>query len=705
MMSRCTKKTRRRQQQHWKRQHLIFSIRNGDNKTINFQLGENNPPNASDGHSSNSNSCPRWNDIIDTITVGVTNRTNNAAHTRSSTDRNSHRKACFLSRIRHFPTGERNHVLITPAAMKYCVMLILFIGCVATCPSEALKSTSFATSLTIQPSYRNNILSKVGFVPSIPNFFSHETNNRRGIKTQQTLLFLTSESANDSQSFHYALEVEDAKGRSKRSVHKLEMEHLKGRSTRSMQKKEKKNKKRARKQSSNGKKQPNPVGGPSTRDRKKRHRRSKLITPETTEMPPWLAQYENDNLLDPFIQEEVGNKIHYEHDTEPQYQNTQHNEISRDLSAIYQESSISNKHNTNNMKEFQNAKAQMQRLQLAMSGIFYRPQSTAATSHPDAISYFTPSEIHEVLDSIRVASNSNPNLMSGCADFLYLMLTLEEEGVLSSDFLSDPWTNDDTDDDINAKEETKGVGTNLGHEPHSIMTRDVLVAAAFHYCDCVRARKAGVYNYVRRAMEASLDLRKLEQRHELWLPPAVSDGEDEIEVDQGLGAHPTTQTVNPQIDDSAMLARHTTSVRSGKVAVEEYGEESAKIAAGAARLKRAEIMATTLNANESTKLKDSSKPSTVVSSSASPSQTLKRNSKASNDDSAILRSFLVSLSEDWRSLVIRSAACLYRLRGIADADEDANQGRNSSRPTMLSTTSMRTARDALRIYGKSLHTA
>ena len=60
-----------------------------------------------------------------------------------------------------------------------------------------------------------------------------------------------------------------------------------------------------------------------------------------------------------------------------------------------------------------------------------------------------------MLDSIRVASHSNSKLMDGCADFLYMMLTLEEEGKLTSDFLSNErWDDDNIDDVVDEWSET-----------------------------------------------------------------------------------------------------------------------------------------------------------------------------------------------------------------------------------------------------------
>ncbi|KAL7457618.1 hypothetical protein ACHAWC_009215 [Mediolabrus comicus] len=370
---------------------------------------------------------------------------------------------------------------------------------------------------------------------------------------------------------------------------------------------------------------------------------------EESSMPPWLSQYEDDNL--------IGDSYHYN----PQQQHISENDA-ESLSALTSFADL--KDNFDDRKQ-NNVMTPMQRLQLAMSGIFYHPDTDdkpSAMLLPNAISYFTPLEIKEVLDAIRFASHSNEKLMAGCADFLYLMLTLEEEGMLTNEFLeNERWDDDDIDnssiDDWNARYRTS-TNSRGGVEPHSIMTRDVLIAAAFHYCDCVRARKAGVYEYVRQAMKApveqpvSRELEKMENNR-----GRRSSRLDEIQNDE-VDESPTSESFVPM---TTAITR-----RRGKSPIERYGKESVDIAAGAARLKRAEIMVTSVN---------------------------RRNPIPSNSDAETLRSFLVTLSEDWRGLVIRSAACLYRLKGIEDLPESNNNSR-----VVLSTTTMRTARDALRVY-------
>lgn len=401
----------------------------------------------------------------------------------------------------------------------------------------------------------------------------------------------------------------------------------------------------------------------SSRRSKRRRRGSKTAKVASasaksvqSSMPPWLSQFEYDNFDNPSLHalsslEESESPIIYSRKESKQHQNPE--------SSSQLNNSLAHK---------------MQRLQLAMSGSFHPSYTTSDSSIPNAISFFSPTDIHDVLDAIRVSSQSNANLMAGCADFLYLMLSLEEEGVLSNgpgrsnaDF--EVWE-DEEDFEFNHDYKQKKP------DPHSIMTRDVLVAAAFHYCDCVRARKAGVYDYVRQAMEANLDSQrwKMEeeqrQQRQFWLPSASDEKE--------RGDHATST------ENTAIFVKKVT--HRGKNSIESYGEESTKIAAGAARLKRAEIMATT------TKHYDSSQSTSVT----------KRSINTSSGDDAILRSFLVSLSDDWRALVIRSSACLYRLKGIVDDDSDNEGGGKSAGKyngsMVLSSTTIQTARDALRVY-------
>ena len=403
------------------------------------------------------------------------------------------------------------------------------------------------------------------------------------------------------------------------------------------------------------------------------HSSSKNDQPDLVQMPPWLAKYEDDNLE----------------------------------GALYLPEELTKSEITNaNDNDYH-----LQRLRFALNGIFSQSPTVGATEQqrsnskeaiPYAIPYFSPSEIHEIMDSIRVASHVNSKLMNGCADFLYLMLTLEEEGVLTNtDNLlnnneGEVWNDDDVsvkDDDVWNNNIIRDVSED---EPDSIMTRDVLVAAAFHYCDCVRARKAGVYDFARQAMEASLDtgmISELEKKKQLWLPSAA---EDDGAKDNNNGDMLTTPSSLEEQEESVGNAKTTSVVEDGKPVLvgsmeraekrglspmEQYGNESLQIAAGAAKLKRAEIMTTIVNSKGA--------------SGSSPGN----NRSQRNGDAEILRSFLVSLSGDWRALVIRSSACLYRLRGIVEEIEYSQDGTTlANGSVMLSTSTVNTARDAFRVY-------
>ena len=382
----------------------------------------------------------------------------------------------------------------------------------------------------------------------------------------------------------------------------------------------------------------------------------------SSQLPPWLVQYENEDFVSP--------EYYF---TDEQQSTSQAIEP-----TFVEDTAIGINYFDGDYEPKQNDLSEMQRLQLALNGIFQFhndpiPTTTAGGLQAErVIPYFSPAEIHEIIDSIRVASHGNSKLMAGCADFLYLMLTLEEEGTLSSELLNDEsWE--------------KGGGF---IEPHSIMTRDVLVAASFHYCDCVRARKAGVYDYARQAMEASLDMGVAKDlKKELTLPPAVDSKRDDVidslrsedEVEEGSQESASVPTSTE--DSTSMVVRDamkgtTENLLNSPVA--HYGEESAQIAAGAARLKQAEIMATTVYSS------NGGSSNQIISRRA-------RSNQQTNGDAEILRSFILSLSDDWRALVIRSAACLYRLKGISEE----NDGSGS---IILSKSTISVARDAFKVY-------
>ena len=89
-----------------------------------------------------------------------------------------------------------------------------------------------------------------------------------------------------------------------------------------------------------------------------------------------------------------------------------------------------------------------------------------------------------------------------------------------------------------------------------IMTREVLVAAAFHYCDCVRARKAGVYDVVRVLMEAG-GANGLEERL-LPLQPDQYEQKRQSQQQNLVWLPPISNEKPPKEDDTAIVVTKTT---------------------------------------------------------------------------------------------------------------------------------------------------
>ncbi|KAL7521611.1 hypothetical protein ACHAWX_006289 [Stephanocyclus meneghinianus] len=403
-------------------------------------------------------------------------------------------------------------------------------------------------------------------------------------------------------------------------------------------------------------------------------------TPTSQSMPPWLSQYTHEDVEkeDHFMDYPVA-RLLPEAPPELDVNEKDTGNVEKKISTIGDTVAQSNE--LFGQKRKQNLVSEkLERLALSMSGILSET-STLKTTQTHHSAPFTPNQINEVLDSIRIASHNNLNLMMGCADFLYLMLTLEERDVIH-------------DRGINDGNNPK-IGDLLAPTKTLIITREVLVAAAFHYCDCVRARKAGVYDVVRMFAEAG---GTATFKEETFLTPYQNQQQYEHNLElspHGVnsyagGALPQRSQPNPfhYDEDTTIVVTKKTVHRRGKSPIEKFGEESVRIAAGAAKLKRAEVMATTLNG-----LYD-------ARTSLEPTHSRKKrkptNADTLSSDASILRNFLVSLSEDWRALVIRSAACLYRLNGIVE-EENNNITTNKSK-IIYSSTSMQTARDALRVY-------
>jgi (p)ppGpp synthase/HD superfamily hydrolase len=170
-------------------------------------------------------------------------------------------------------------------------------------------------------------------------------------------------------------------------------------------------------------------------------------------------------------------------------------------------------------------------------------------------SFFTETESLKLLYAIEVAAGNSRNLVAGAADFCLMLVDCMEMGL------------------------------------------NALVAAAFHYCSCVKARESPDAGY-------SFDS-----------------------------------------------------------AVESFGTHAELIFRDAGKLKRLEVVAASVMlAGHKARVTPDSR------------------------DAENLRKLLLSETKDWRALAIRSAACLYRLKGLRAADSD------------LTPEAVRVSREALFIY-------
>ena len=229
---------------------------------------------------------------------------------------------------------------------------------------------------------------------------------------------------------------------------------------------------------------------------------------------------------------------------------------------------------------------------------------------------FSPIDIRDVAITMEQSSKGDTIVLAGIVEFLQLMLQMEDKSL----------------------------------KPHVFVTKEVLMASAIHYAECTTARQEGVYDIVREAIYQ-------DQSHNWLLPADLSEPrlvDDPILEYFEKGSRKTTGAII--LVESDGLAERS---RDGS-----YGDEVSRIALGAAKVKRAEIMAQTVLTGRSWTKEESSK----------------------------LRGLLLSVMDDWKSLGIRAVACLYRLDGILD---NVDRG---VMPYIRTPEMVRAAREAIRVY-------
>jgi len=190
------------------------------------------------------------------------------------------------------------------------------------------------------------------------------------------------------------------------------------------------------------------------------------------------------------------------------------------------------------------------------------------------------------------------------------------------------------------------------------MGSSALIAAAFHYCSCVTARQKGDKS----EMEKSLSRNSIEK--------------DDIYHQSFMH-----QSSVPDIDSAYLLPL----AGSG---IEQFDEQTVRIALDAARLKGTESIAAAVFGINAPILNNNSHQGTFF-------QPALRKGDAKN-----LRSLLLTANAggDWRALAIRCAACLYRLQGLESFRQLNLRPSDPATPSEIAV-----AREALYIFAPLAH--
>lgn len=281
-------------------------------------------------------------------------------------------------------------------------------------------------------------------------------------------------------------------------------------------------------------------------------------------------------------------------------------------------------------------------------------------------------EIEDIIHSIFTASNGEEKLIHGASDFLCLLLQIEENGLLE---------HSDITTDFKAMH-SSSMTSELDSKPEmfTFLNRNTLIAASFHYCDSIVAREEGIYDFARAKMRSPtlmsnmrsersstnplffgkkegsvcsipIDIVPTKMRNNLIQSEdrsrnrAVSDSDFEFNDSVFYDTDTSTGTSNiiasPKNNKEGIKIVQVISQQSQlQGGIEQYGQEATNIAKNAMQIKEAEVMA------------DAVLPDHI--GAVTPSLA----------DAATLRGLLLIVTEDWRALLIRIAATLYRLEGI-----------------------------------------
>jgi ppGpp synthetase/RelA/SpoT-type nucleotidyltranferase len=265
-------------------------------------------------------------------------------------------------------------------------------------------------------------------------------------------------------------------------------------------------------------------------------------------------------------------------------------------------------------------------------------------------------DVSAALNRVRDAHRHDPQVVLGMVDFLRLVIF--SDGLDGDDSADGGDIFGDDDDDSNA-----------------LVTKDVIVASILHYVECIEARKLGLEDQIRSALfRTAPRARQVEvSSTQYGLPP----GDDEaLKSSDGASTELVRSLRRRNNNDLQLFAS-------------KENDAARLIARGAARIKRAEVLAHVVL----------HRPPRVSQSENRPLGSL-LSAPLTRDEADRMRGLLLSVMDDWRSLAIRCTACLYRLEGIGnvwatnDDDDDDDDDELPDRPPLA----VQTAREAMYVY-------
>jgi ppGpp synthetase/RelA/SpoT-type nucleotidyltranferase len=281
---------------------------------------------------------------------------------------------------------------------------------------------------------------------------------------------------------------------------------------------------------------------------------------------------------------------------------------------------------------------------------------------------FSGPDILQVTQQLESVADGDAKLTLGTVDFLRLLLRLVVVGEMeadrgqSSQFASIHHTG-------GAYSDSDGVAGEDSHQK-GFVSKQVLLASILHYAECITARREGLQDWIQDFLEKKKYARRTTQ-------PFCSPYQQRLSA---IGVTQQPSQDNDQAGDEMTASRNSDCpkevqvrepksqsvvVNMPKKIVPALDDEVLQIAVGAARIKRAEIMA-----------------HAVVNSDV-----------LTDADASRMRNMLLSVMDDWRSLAIRCVACLYRLEGILHHTGVGSAEYMTRTPEMV-----QTAREAIRVY-------